>query len=33
MDQKKTCEICNRQYKIPPFEYPTFLQKFVDKGE
>lgn len=25
MEQKKTCEICNRLYKIPPFEYPTFI--------
>lgn len=25
MEQKKTCEICNRLYKIPPLEYPTFI--------
>lgn len=25
MDQKKRCEICNRLYKIPPLEYPTFI--------
>lgn len=25
MEQKKTCEICNRLYKIPPLEYPTYL--------
>ena len=27
MEQKKPCEICNRLYKIPPLEYPTFLPK------
>lgn len=25
MEQKKTCDICNRLYKIPPLEYPTFI--------
>lgn len=25
MDQKKTCEICNRLYKIPSLEYPTYI--------
>ena len=27
MEQKKTCEICNRLYKIPPLEYPAFIPK------
>ena len=27
MDQKKTCDICNRLYKIPPLEYPLLIQK------
>lgn len=25
MEQKRTCEICNRLYKIPPLEYPTYV--------
>ena len=27
MEQKQTCKICNRLYKIPSLEYPTFIPK------